>query len=116
MRKEYEMGPLTARTSRLSTARPAVVLAEVVAVVLVVAYAVFFVALAVGGDPAVSDTFVGYLAGTALVAGLFVSLVAFLLAVVARTRREITRLLWLPLALFPTLLLVVIVAEVFWME
>lgn len=110
------MGQLTAGRSRWHTARAAVVLAEVVAAVLVLAYAVFFVALAVGGDPAVSDTFVGYLAGIALVGGLFASLVAFLLAVVARVRRETARLLWLPLTLFPVLLTVVLVAELFWME
>lgn len=96
--------------------RLGVIVAEAVSVVLVVAYTIFFVALAVGGDAAISDTWVGYLAGVALVGGLFASFVAFTMAVVARIRREVTARLWLPLALFPVLLAVVLLAEVLWME
>jgi hypothetical protein len=97
-------------------ARPAVVLAAAVVGVLLVAYAILFVALAVGGDAAISDTWVGYLAAFALLGGLGASLVAFLLGVVAKVRHEAHRLLWLPLALFPTLVVLVTVAEVFWLE
>jgi hypothetical protein len=97
-------------------AGPAVVLAAVVAAVLLVAYAIFFVALAVGGDAAISDTWVGYEAGLALLGGLGASLVAFLMGVAARLRHEAHRFLWLPLALFPVLLALVVLAEVFWME
>ena len=110
------MGQAASGTSRLRTARLAGVVAEVVVVVLVISYAVLFIALAVGGDAAISDTWVGFQAGIALVAGLFASLVAFLLAVVARIRHEVAARLWLPLALFPALLAVVLLAEVFWLE
>ena len=96
--------------------RAAVVLAAVVAAVLLVAYAIFFVALAVGGDDAISDTWVGYEAAFALLGGLGVSLVAFLMGVVAKLRHEARRFLWLPLALFPLLLALVVLVEVFWME
>lgn len=106
-------GPRHASTR---VAGPAVVLAAVVAGVLLVAYAIFFVALAVGGDAAISDTWVGYEAGLAMLAGLGASFVAFLLGIAAKLRREAHRFLWLPLALFPTLVALVVLAEVFWME
>jgi hypothetical protein len=105
---------LTRSHERLGTW--SVALAGLVAVVLPAVYAVFGVALAVGGEDAVSDTWVGYLAGTALIAGLVVSLAAFAMAVVVTVRHESRRLLWLPLALFPVLMATVVLVEVFLME
>ena len=96
--------------------RAAVVVAAVAAAVLVLSYTIFFVALAVGGDAAISDTFVGYQAGVALLGGLAASLVAFLMGIVAKLRHEARRFLWLPLALVPVLLALVVLVEVFWME
>lgn len=93
-----------------------VTLAALVALVVPAAYAVFGVALAVGGEDAVSDTWVGYLAGIALIAGLVVSLAAFAMAVVVKVRHESRRLLWLPLTVFPVLLATVVLVEAFWME
>lgn len=93
-----------------------VTLAALVAVVVAAAYAVFGVALAVGGQDAVSDTWVGYLAGIALIAGLLVSLAAFAMAVVVKVRHESRRLLWLPLAVFPVLLATVVLVELIVME
>ena len=93
-------------------ARVAVGLAVFVVVVIVVAYAIFFVALAIGGDDAISDTWVGYQAGFSLLGGLVVSLVALVLAIVAKVRHERSKLLWLPLSVFPTLLVLVVLAEV----
>lgn len=94
-------------------ARVAVGLAALVVVAVVVSYTIFFVALAAGGDDAISDNWVGILAGVSLVGGLVVSLVALVLAVVARFRHERWTLLWLPLSVFPTLLVLVVLAEVF---
>jgi len=84
--------------------------------VLVPSYAVVGVALAAGGQDAISDNWIGYLGGFALVGGLSVSLVAFLMALASRLRHREVKLLWLPLALFPTLAVVVAAVELFWME
>jgi len=97
-------------------ARLAVGLAAVVAVVVAVSYAIFAVAYAVGGDAAISDSWVGALGAFAMLGGLAASLVAFVLAVVAKVKHERWALLWLPLSLFPALLAVVVLAETFWME
>jgi len=97
-------------------ARWAVGLAAVVAAVLVVSYTIFAVAYVVGGDAAISDNWVGFLGAFAMLGGLVASLVAFVLAVVAKVKHERWALLWLPLSLFPALLAVVVLAETFWME
>ena len=94
--------------------RWAVGLAAAVAIVVSVSYAIFFIAIAIGGR--VDDTWVGYLGGVSLVGGLLVSLVAFALAVVAKVKHERWGLLWLPLSVFPALLAIVVIAEAFWME
>lgn len=93
----------------------AVGLAALVVIVMAVSYTIFFVALAAGGDDAISDTWVGALAGVSLLGGLAVSLVALVLAIVAKVRHERSRL-WLPLSVFPTLLTLVVLAELFVME
>lgn len=97
-------------------ARWAVGLAAVVAVVVAVSYTIFAVAYAVGGDAAISDNWVGFLGAFAMLGGLAASLVAFVLAIVAKVKHERWALLWLPLSLFPALLAVVVLAEMFWME
>jgi TRAP-type C4-dicarboxylate transport system permease small subunit len=90
--------------------------ALVVSVVVVVAAAVFSIALAVGGEDATSDNWVGALAATGLIGGVLVSLGAFVVAAVAWVSHERTRLLWLPLLLFPALLALVVLGEAFWWE
>lgn len=97
-------------------ARWAIWVAAVVVVVVAVSYLIFGVTFAIGGDSAVSDTVVGYLAGGALLGGLVASLAAFVMAVVAAIRHQMRPLLWLPLALFPTFVVVVGLVEAFWME
>ena len=97
-------------------ARRAVGLAEVVTVVVAVSYAVLGVAYAVGGSDAISDNWVGMLGAVALLGGLLASLVAFAMAVVARVKHEQWALLWLPLSLFPGLLIIVVLAETLWLE
>jgi hypothetical protein len=96
--------------------RWAVRLAVGTVAVLVPAYTILGVALATGGQEAISDNWIGYLGGFALVGGLAVSLMAFLMALAVRLRHREVRLLWLPLSLFPALALVVAAVELFWME
>jgi hypothetical protein len=91
-------------------------LAVVVSVVVVVAAAVFSIAFAVGGEDATSDNWVGVLAAVGLVGGVLASLGAFVLAVVGWLSHERSRLLWLPLLLFPALLAFVVLGEAFWWE
>ena len=94
----------------------AVWLGAAVAIVVPVVYVIFGITYAVGGESAISDTFVGYLAGFALLGGLATSLVAFALAVAAKVQHEVRPLLWLPLTVFPVLFAFVVLAEAFWME
>ena len=94
----------------------AVRLGAAVVAVLGVSYAIFGVAWAFGGEDAVSDNFVGALAGFALVAGLLASLTAFAMAVVAGVKGHRWAQLWLPLGLFPALLFLVVLVEALWME
>ena len=77
--------------------------------------AIFGVTWAIGGEDAVSDTFVGYLAGFAAIGGLVAALAAFALAIVAKVEHE-RWALWLPLSVFPTLLAIVVLVEALWME
>ena len=74
------------------------------------------VAYAVGGSDAISDNWVGMLGAVALLGGLLASLVAFAMAAVARVKHEHWALLWLPLSLFPGLLIIVVLAETLWLE
>jgi hypothetical protein len=104
-------GPVHDRLARWS-----IWLAAAVAIVVPVVYVIFGVAYAVGGDDAISDTFIGYLAGIALFGGLATSLLAFVMAVAAKIHHEVRALLWLPLAVFPVLFALVVLAEAFWME
>lgn len=97
-------------------ARAAVGTAGVVAGVVTAASALVGVAYAVGGDDAISDNWVGFIGGVALLGGLSTSLVAFVLAVLARIGQDRWRLLWLPLLLFPGLMALVVLAEAFWLE
>ncbi|MBK9178073.1 MAG: hypothetical protein IPM45_00635 [Acidimicrobiales bacterium] len=97
-------------------ARWAVGLAAAVVVVIVVSYAMLAVAYAIGGDDAISDTWIGYLAGYSLIGGLLASLVALALAVVAKSTHERWTLLWLPLSVFPALFATVVLLETLWIE
>ena len=91
-------------------------IAAVVAVAIVVAFAVFAVAFAVGGWAAIDDTWVGFIVVVSLQGGLVASLVAFVLAVVAKVKGEQGRLLWLPLLLFPAIVIFLVLGELFWWE
>jgi hypothetical protein len=94
----------------------AFVTAAVVAGVVVIAVAVFAIAFAIGGQDATSDNWVGALAVVGVVGGLLTSLGAFLIAAVAWLSHERSRLLWLPVLLFPALLAFLVLGEAFWWE
>ena len=94
----------------------AAAMAAAVVVVVAVVYTIVAVAWVVGGQDAISDNWVGILGGVALVGGLAVSFAAGVLAVVAKSRHEDWALLWLPLSVFPVLLLLVVLAETFLLE
>lgn len=112
-RAPVSAGPGHARTQ---LARRAVGLAELVAVAVAVSYSILGVARAVGGSGAISDNWVGMLGAVALLGGLLASLAAFAMAVAARVKHEQWALLWLPLSLFPGLLVIVVLAETLWIE
>ena len=97
-------------------ARWAVRLAAGVVVVDVVAYSLLGVAYAVNGDAGISDNWVGMVGAVALLGGLAVSLAAFLMALAARLGHARHRLMWLPLAVFPALLVGTVLLEVFVLE
>ena len=103
-------------SSRARYVRWAVTIAGAVAVAIVVSFAIFGVAFAVGGWDAIDDTWVGFIVVVSLLGGLAASLVAFVLAVVAKVKHERWRLVWLPLLLFPAILLFLVLGELFWWE
>jgi len=78
---------------------------------------VFAIAYGFGGWDAIEDNWVGFLVAVmALGPGLFGSLAAFALAIVAKIRRERWTLLWLPLCAFPAFLAFLVLGEAFWWE
>lgn len=97
-------------------ARVAVVLATAAGIAIVASYVILLLAWAVGGADAVEDTWVGFLGAVSLLGGMLVSLVAFVLAVVAKVRHERWKLLRLPLSFFPVLLATVVLGELFVFE
>ena len=97
-------------------ARWSVTLAEAVVAVVTLAALVFGAAYVVGGVEATEDNWVGMLAAVGLLGGLAVSLVAFVLAVLARARHERRPLSWLPWTVFPALFGFILLGELFWWE
>jgi hypothetical protein len=96
--------------------RWAVGVAVAVIIAMVAAYSLFAVAWVVNGEDGVSDNWVGWIAGSVLLASLVLSLAAFLVAVLAMARRERPVMLWLPLWLFPALAGTVALLEIFVLE
>jgi hypothetical protein len=97
-------------------ARCAVGVAAAVVLLDALAGAIFIVAFSSGGSDAVSDNWIGLLGAIALIGGLIASLVAFVLAIAAKIRREQWVWLWFPLVVFPVLLTFVLFGEVLWWE
>lgn len=74
------------------------------------------IAYAAGRESAIEDNWLGVLLVTVASVGLLGSLAAFMLAIIARVRREPWVLLWLPLSVFPACVLFVAFGEAFWWE
>lgn len=110
------MATMDPRSQESGSTRWAIGLAVAAAAVFVVSQAIFGVTWLVAGEDAVSDNAVGYLAGFSLLGGLLVSAIAFAMALVARRRGHRAGLLWFPLAWFPALIVLVVLAEVLWFE
>ncbi|KRE95076.1 hypothetical protein ASG76_05140 [Nocardioides sp. Soil774] len=91
-------------------------LAALSLVVLLTGAVLFAGAWLVGGQDAVSDNWVGVTVVVALFAGLAGTFTALFTAVVAMVRHEPWRHLWLPLAAFPAVVLVVALLEAFVFE
>jgi chromate transport protein ChrA len=86
-------------------------LAGLALAVLVFAAVLFASAWAIGGEDAVSDNWVGVSVVVGFFAGLLGSFVALVAAIVAGLRREPWSRLWLPLATFPAVAVVVVLLE-----
>lgn len=97
-------------------ARWAVRMAAVVTAALVVSFAIFIVAYAVGGWAAIDDTWVGFIGVVSLLGGLLISVVAFALAVTSKVKHQRWARLWLPLSVFPAILAFLALGELFWWE
>jgi len=105
----------TASQPRL--ARWAVGLAAVSGLAAAGTIATIAIAYAAGAEETIEDTWAGtLLAAIALGLGLGCSLLAFVLAIVARARHDRDRLLWLPLCTFPAVVLLLALGEAFWWE
>jgi hypothetical protein len=71
---------------------------------------------AAGAESAIEDTWFGALLAILALFGVLGSLVAFVLALVAQIRHEHWAWLWLPLGVFPAMILFVVLGEAFWWE
>jgi LPXTG-motif cell wall-anchored protein len=91
-------------------ARRAVGLAAGVVVALAASHMIYGMTWATTGRNRLADTGVETMNAIAYLGGLLASLVAFVLAIVARVKHESWTLLWLPLSLFPTLVAIMALA------
>lgn len=96
--------------------RWAVGLASTVAVLAVLLGCMFAIIYANKGTAGFSDNWAGFLGVVVLFVGIFVSLVAFLLAITARIKHEKWAWLWLPLIVFPALLAFIVIGDLFWWQ
>lgn len=95
-------------------ARWAVWLAAAVAGLVVLFSCIFAIAYVSKGTAGFSDNWLGALGAVALYVGLFVSLVAFSMAITVRIKHEKWSWLWLPLIVFPALLVFIVLGDLFW--
>jgi hypothetical protein len=91
-------------------------LASGAAVAVAVAVAVYGVAYAAGGTDATEDNAVGLLTVALTVVGLVASMTAFALGVMLSVRSYPRTRLWLPLTVFPALVAMLVLGELFWWE
>lgn len=97
-------------------ARWAVGLSAVFVLAVAATIMTFTVGYAVGGQSAIEDNWVAVLGLTMALVGLLDSLAAFVLAIVAKIRRERWTLLWAPLSAFPAFVAFLVLGEAFWWE
>ena len=97
-------------------ARWAVGLLAVFAVAVVATIMTLAVGYAIGGQSAIEDNWVAVLGLAMAFVGLLASLAAFVLAIVAKIRRERWTLLWAPLCAFPAFVAFLVLGEAFWWE
>lgn len=97
-------------------AQRAVGLSALCGLVFAASIATFGIAYAIGGASATEDNWVGLLVASMALVGLLGALAAFVLAIMATVKQERWALLWLPLGVFPALLLFVVLGEAFWWE
>ena len=98
-------------------ARWAVGLSAASVVAIATSITMFAIAYGVGGWDAIEDNWVGFLVAVMVLGpGLTGSLAAFVLAIVAKIRRERWTLLWAPLCAFPAFVAFLVLGEAFWWE
>jgi hypothetical protein len=105
--------PGSGTETHTTTARWAVGLAELAVGILVVGAAVLGLGLLVGGADAIEDTTLGALGVAAVYVGITSAVLGFLTAVTVRIRQEAWTWLWLPLVVFPTVLVLILLGELF---
>lgn len=109
------VGPTPAQPHHLVTWAAA--LAAAALVVIALALALLAVAYALGGSSAIEDNWVGFLGAVALLVGLGASAAGFAMGVAAvAVRHEHGTAVWLALAVFPTLLGLLVLGETLWWE
>lgn len=94
-------------------ARWAVGLAELAIGVLVAVGVLLGVAGLTGGADAIEDTWVGMLGVAGIYASLVTAALAWLLAIGVRIKHEAWTWLWLPLATLPTMVVLLLLGELF---
>ena len=107
-------GPSGPQRQHAHLARRAVALAALGAIAFAAAVAGIAIPYAVGGEDAVEDVALGVALTMIMTAGVLASLAGFVIAIVAAVRRW--ALLWLPLLVFPAIVLFLVLGEAFWWE
>jgi hypothetical protein len=79
-----------------------------------IAVAVIAVGLAVGGDSFMDDNL--WFSGTAVAVGFTAAAAACVAGIVAIAKGERRRLLWVPICVFPALVVFLLLGEAFWWE
>ena len=108
--------PVESRGGSAAAAATARSLARLALVVLVFGAALFAGAWAVGGEDAVSDNWVGMTVAVALFVGLSGSFAALVAAAIAGLMHEPWSRVWLPLATFPAVVVIVGLLEALVLE
>lgn len=108
--------PVHAAPVRSGMSRWAVGLAAAVAVLVLVFGVAFAIAYASKGTAGFTDNWLGSLGAVALYFELFVSLVAFSMAITVKIRHEKWAWIWLPLIAFPGLLVLIVLSDLLWWQ